>query len=166
MKTIKKSTNHSLFDKGVLVLVVVACATAVGIAAKPRPMEKLGLEHLHNGFYHAATATLKQAVETHGPSLESYLGLAKASNHMSNYKEGLAYADLALKHYPSEPSAWAERAVSNLGLRDYRAALSDAEEALAYDSHNNRAILARSRAQTMIAQSGGSKTEASSCLTH
>jgi tetratricopeptide (TPR) repeat protein len=132
---------------------------AIGIANRPRPLEKLGLEHLKKGRYQEASASLKHSVATHGPSCESYLGLAKACNRTSNYKEGLYYADQALRHFPTEPSVWAERAVSNLGLRDYHSAVIDAEEALNYDSNNVRAMNIRNRAQAMLADPGNGNLE-------
>ncbi|CAN5505356.1 hypothetical protein BH11CYA1_BH11CYA1_17440 [soil metagenome] len=154
--------THTWFDKGVLVVAIVSCAVAIGIANRPRPVEKLGLEQLKKGRFEDASATLKTSIGTHGPSCESYLGLAKACNRTSNYKEGLQYADQALRHFPTEPSVWAERAVSNLGLRDYQAALVDAEEALVYDNNNVRAMNIRNRAQTMLASGGASTVDSDS----
>ncbi|GEM_PF-2131762 len=151
-----QKSKHTWFDKGILIVAVVSCSVAIAIANRPRPAEKLGLEYLKNGRYEEASSTLKHAIGAHGPSCESYLGLAKACNRTSHYKEGLQYADQALRHFPTEPSVWAERAVSNLGMRDYRAALIDAEEALNHDSNNVRALNIRNRAQTMLAQTGGS----------
>lgn len=154
-----EKATYTWFDKGVLVVAVVTCAAAIGIANRPRPLEKLGLEYLKNGRYQEASASLKHAVAANGPSCESYLGLAKACNRTSNYKEGLHYADQALRHFPSEPSVWVERAVSNLGLREYHAAMIDAEEALNYDSNNVRAMNIRNRAQAMLADHGNGSLE-------
>ena len=157
-----EKATHTWFDKGVLLVAVVSCVVAISIANRPRPVEKLGLEYLKNGRFEEASETLKSSIGSHGPSCESYLGLAKACNRTSNYKEGLQYANQALRHFPTEPSVWAERAVSNLGLRDYHAALVDAEEALVYDNNNVRAMNIRNRAQTMLGSSTGSSIESDS----
>lgn len=161
-----EKATHTWFDKGVLIVAVVSCSVAIVIANRPRPAEKLGLEHLKKGLYQEASASLKHAVVAHGPSCESYLGLAKACNRTSNYKEGLHYADQALRHFPTEPSVWAERAVSNLGLRDYHAAMIDAEEALTYDSNNVRAMNIRNRAETMLAHTSDGNLEANTGNVH
>lgn len=156
----RQKSEHTWFDKGILVVAVVSCSVAIAIANRPRPKEKLGLEYLKHGRYKEAASTLKHAIGTHGPSCESYLGLAKVCNRTSNYKEGLQYADQALRHFSADPSVWVERAVSNLGMRDYRAAFADAQEALTFDSNNVRAMSIRNRAQAMLAQTGESSDAA------
>jgi len=76
----RQKSEHTWFDKGILIVAVVSCSVAIAIANRPRPAEKLGLEYLKNGRYEEASSRLKHAIGTHGPSCESYLGLAKACN--------------------------------------------------------------------------------------
>jgi tetratricopeptide (TPR) repeat protein len=146
----KKGERLLVIDKTILTCTLLACATAIGLAFKQRPSEQLGLDQLRRGRYHAARQTLQQAIKTDGPSCEAYLGLAKANNRMNLYQEGLTCADKALQYHPGEPAAWAERAVSHLGLADYGAALGDAEQALSFDSNNRRALSVQTQAETML----------------
>jgi len=142
----------SLFlDKTVLTCSFLACATAIGLAIKPRPTEKLGLDQLRHGNFSQAASTLEQAIKADGPTLDAYIGLARAYNHMMMYPQGLASAERALQFHQVEATAWAEHATANLGLLNYRAALADAEQALSIDSANSRATDVQEKATTMLA---------------
>ena len=106
---------------------------------------------MRRGRFYEASLILEQAIKREGPSFEGYLGLAKAHDHMMNYKLGLAYCDKALTLHPSMASVWAERAVAHLGLEDYRAALGDAEEALSIDAKNGQALNIQQQAKIALA---------------
>lgn len=155
-----QSWSEFVLNNSILFCSLTACLVAVSIAFKPRPAEKLGLHHIENGNWSEAADSLKSSVEKDGGTGKAYLGLAKAHNHLERYDEGLQYADQALKHHPTDANIWAERAAAHLGRRDYKEALADAQEALTYDSTNERANQVMSRAETMLA-SGNDNLEAS-----
>lgn len=157
----KGSWSNFVLNNSVLFCSLAACAVAVSIAFKPRPIEKMGLQHVERGNWEAAASSLKSAVDKDGGSGRAYLGLAQAHNHLEHFDDGLKYADQALKHHPSDANIWAERAAANLGRRDYKAALADAQEALNFDRTNERANQVLNRAETMLSQTPGSVLEAS-----
>lgn len=143
--------NRTLPEKLLLAVTLCACVAAIGWANRPKPIEKLGLNQLHQGDYGQAAATLKQSLDVHGQSLETYLGLSSAANLRGEYLEALKYADQALSFYQSEPTAWAQRANANLGMQNYRAAIKDAELSLSLQPHNKMALAIQHRALLLLA---------------
>lgn len=143
--------TRTLPEKLLLAVTLGACVTAIGWANRPKPIEQLGLNQLHQGAYAQAAATLQQSLDVHGQSLETYLGLSSAANQRGEYFEALKYADQALSFYQSEPAAWAERANANLGMQNYRAAISDTQQSLSIQPHNQMAIAIQHRALLLLA---------------
>jgi len=147
--SIKRRTRP---EKLLLVVTLLGCVAAMGWANRPRPVEQLGLNQLRQGSYALAAETLTHSLDVHGKSVESYLGLSSAANQQGQYLEGLKYADQALSYFQGEPAAWAERARANLGMQNYREAISDAQQSLSIQPHNHLATAIKHRALLLLAQ--------------
>lgn len=143
--------KRTLPEKLLLLVTLVGCVAAMGWANRPRPVEQLGLNQLRQGSYALAAETLTHSLDIHGKSVESYLGLSSAANQQGQYLEVLKYADQALSYYQSEPAAWAERARANLGMQNYREAISDAQQSLSIQPHNKLALTIKHRALILLA---------------